>query len=294
MGIQRLRYDGATVVSIATVAVLAGFPALSDAQPANDGVERIAFEAVSIRLNTSPGGVSIQSTPGRFTATRIAVTFLLIQAFDVRPDNVINLPNWAVSERFDIEATVGESERDRASDPSEAYARRRDMLRTMLVERFGLRIRQAPVDSQGYALRVEANRGPGPQLRGSSGDCEDDAAARPRPPGPRDVSASECFIRSPASGSIIGRGVTIGRLASALSASLGVVVLDETGMQGLHDFQLSWAPEPLADGVDVSAPSSLPTSVFTAVREQLGLRLEPRTVPEGSIVIERLERPTPN
>jgi uncharacterized protein (TIGR03435 family) len=148
------------------------------------------------------------------------------------------------------------------------------MLRTLLAERFGLKThsetRQIPV----YMLTLaREDRRFGPQLRPSKRDC----------------AATRCTA-SVLSGKIQTNGYSMAQLADLLTGNTDRMVLDRTGLTGVYDLELAWTPDDgPADVVTRDAPG-----LFTAVIEQLGLRLEPGIGPVDVVVIDSVERPTPD
>jgi uncharacterized protein (TIGR03435 family) len=211
----------------------------------------------------------ITAPPGRFEATNVTARMLILNAYGLPDFLIANVPGWAGDERFDVSG--------RASSPVP-----RDqlsaMVRSLLAERFQLRAHRETREMPTYALVTAApDRRLGPALRGSALDCDAD-------------NAPTCRTRM-APSSVTATGMTMARLAQTLRAIVGRVVTDETGLTGTYDFELRFAPDqqppPGAPPVDPDAPS-----IFTALREQLGLRLEGKRGPVEMLVIDRLERPT--
>jgi uncharacterized protein (TIGR03435 family) len=191
---------------------------------------------------------------------RNAYGFVIPQRVDV-----VGGPGWVDDDRWDIEATV---QRDQSQEQKLL------MLRRLLAERFNLAVHRESRRVETYALVVDRDdRKLGPGLRPSI-PCV-------RPPGasqPSDV-IRPCGGRGGA-GRIVGTGMTTARLAQVLESGAGRPVIDQTGLNGEYDVDLAWSPE---------------LSVFTAVREQLGLRLEAgNALVTDSIVIDRVERPSEN
>ena len=134
-----------------------------------------------------------------------------------------------------------------------------------------------------YALvSASADRRRGPALRVSTLDCS------------TPETRSKCATRiSPRS--ITATGMTMARLALTLSAVVGRVVADDTGIDGGYDFELTFAPEgPLPPGATPQPQDADAPGIFTALREQLGLRLDGRRSPVEVLVIDRVERPSPD
>jgi uncharacterized protein (TIGR03435 family) len=239
-----------------------------------------AFDVASVKANHSglptvnfgmPGG-------GRFTATNAPLRELIRVAFDNLPDFLIpDAPDWIRVERFDIVAKA-----EGAADRDQLFA----MIRTLLTDRFKVATHRETRELPQYTLvRAKPDGALGPRLRPAAADCAAImAAAQNGTPPPRSDRVL-CGSRNRPGLLAIG-GMTMDRIARGLWTQLGRVVIDRTGLQGSYDLDLEFAP-------DLSTPSDL-TSIFTAVQEQLGLKLESTKGPVEVIVIDHVERPTEN
>jgi uncharacterized protein (TIGR03435 family) len=228
---------------------------------------RLAFDVASIRVSTQQSPpLSISSSPGRLTTSNTSLRMLITWAYDLGDDRLVGAPEWLDSQRFDIAATVPAKSPDAppVSEPLKV------MMQSLLAERFGLVFHRETRVLPIYSLAVDTN-GPKLQLRAAGNELGRNA------------------FSMPGSGRLVGTKVTTGMLAKVLSEQLRRSVEDATGLTGIFDFTLEWAPE-----TDVANAAGRP-SIFTAVREQLGLRLEPRTGPVSVLIIDRIERlPTAN
>jgi uncharacterized protein (TIGR03435 family) len=179
------------------------------------------------------------------------------------------------------------------------------MVRSLLEDRFKLVIhpetRQLPI----YALVLSRPGKIGPQLtqHSAKAKCTDSAAGlAPPPPGPGEATPAYCggFFMIPKPGDLreAGNEITMDMLGAQLSRSLDRMAVDHTGLSGVFDFNIEFAPElgpgsqPAADA-SASDPSA-PPSIFTALQEQLGLKLIPQTGPVDVLVIDHVEEPMPN
>jgi uncharacterized protein (TIGR03435 family) len=226
----------------------------------------IAFDAVSIKPNRSAetGGTS-RATPGRYQGTNVTLMRLIRLAY--RPvQEFEGGPDWINTEHFDVDARA---------DGTPTQEQMLAMLRAMLAERFALQVRQETRERPVYALAL-ARRDGKPLLKRA-----DDA---PCPGGP-----GTCGVRL-GDGTLNSRSITMARLAGELSF-VGRKVIDRTGLDGAFDVNLQWTPD--APGAAPGTDSNLP-SIFTALQEQLGLKLEPTTGPVDVVVIVRAEKPTAN
>jgi uncharacterized protein (TIGR03435 family) len=227
---------------------------------------------------TAPGG--------KYTMVNGPVRRLLVAAF--RPDNpeIVGAPSWIDAERYDVSATA---------NVTTSRTQLEGMLRTLLAERFQLRahtdMREAPV----YTLTVaRPDRRVGPELHVSPLACAAVAAARQNGTSPPPVSgapangAPPCGLAGQPFG-ISSGGVTMDDLAGILKGLAGRTVLNRTDVTGFYEFTLKFTPE------GAHQPNPLDdVSLFTALREQLGLELKPDRVSLRTLVIERIDRPTPN
>jgi uncharacterized protein (TIGR03435 family) len=197
-------------------------------------------------------------------------------AYQVADFQIVDAPGWFLSERYDVTA--------RTAEPV-TIAQVGPMIRTLLAERFGLRIVQQRRESPVLELHVE--RDGRTVLTRSSQPCAlVQAQASPIAPS-SSRTAPPCF--SSIAGSLTARGVTSDMLAQELTRRLERFVVDRTGLAGAYDFELKWTPDANAD----ATVSDLPPLV-TAVREQLGLRLIPARAPVDLYVIQAASRPAPD
>src|SRR5688572_12326985 len=243
-----------------------------------------AFEVVSIKPSPPPsaGGMrfGVGARPGRWEANDATLLVILRNAHPefATDAQFVGGPEWVRSTRFDIAATI-------AGDPPSDQIRQ--MVRDMLVRRFGLETRVESRSMDAYALVVPRGDGRlGPNLRASTVDCEARAAAIKRGERPPDAPAPdgppariECGMRSQVSPGrermVVGaQGLSI--LIGTLTSNAGRPVVDRTGLTGAFDFELEFASERRQPRPDAAPDPSPAPSVFTAVQEQLGLKLEPR------------------
>ena len=172
------------------------------------------------------------------------------------------------------------------------------MVRTLLAQRFGVRLRAESRELPIYELRLVRSDGRlRDGMRRVEVDCEAEARkAAPSVPQGQSRLMSRCTVEV-ASTQLVGRGLTPMQIATAMSRVTGVgrAVVDRTGLTGTFDLDLKWTPEPPAgaNNQSVALATDAP-SLFTAVQEQLGLKLEPARGPVDVQVIDSAERPTPN
>lgn len=218
-----------------------------------------AFDAASIKP-TLPDGPKIpnQFGPDRLS-TRTRLGRLIGTAYEVTDYQVADGPAWTWSAFYDVQAETG----------SDADSHRiRLMMQTLLANRFQLKLHRETRPIAGFVLGVDKG-GPKlpPERRGAAGQ-------------------SDCSIRS---GYIVSRGGDIKDLALALEIPLGKLVVDETKIEGLYDFRLSFDDSELKSAGTGLAPGSL----FGALHE-IGLKLEAKKIPMEVLVIDSVERPSEN
>jgi len=247
------------------------------------------FEVVSIKRSTNvlpgpmfgnpPGGAGFNMTSG-------AIVSVVLSAFPLRNRDIEGLPEWARTERYDVLATA-------TGKPSQADEQA--MLRTMLAERMAFRGHVEQRDLPVFALVVaSADRRPRPALQRIPVDCAASLAAVRR--GEPVTAAPLADGKEPCGYSIQGdkgiavtsTGITMARLADILATTAGRIVVDRTDLPGDYAFSLTYSiPR-------TSATADETPTVFTAVQEQLGLRLEPARAPIETLVVDHIERPTEN
>jgi uncharacterized protein (TIGR03435 family) len=246
------------------------------------------FEVASIKQNKS-GDPRLQmgfEPGGRFNAVNISIRNLISIAYiTARPAlpglRIVGGPAWMDSARFDIVAKT-EGQYQPGSDVP--------LLRNLLTERFKLKVHIETKELPVYALVLaRQDRRLGPRLTPSSINC-DVVNGRGGLPGTPNQAASSCRALG-AFGRISGMGLLMSQLAGSLSGPVNAIVLDRTGLDGVFDLNLEFTPDQAASGGQPVALDTGP-SIFTAVQEQLGLKLESTKGPVEVVVIDHVEPPT--
>ena len=255
------------------------------------------FDVASVKPTASTDGRALlQATPGRLVMTNLTLRRIILIAYEVQDYQIAGAPGWIDSEHYDVQAKA-------ESNPS-VQQMEGPMLRHLLEERFRLALhretRQLPV----YMLSIGKT---GPKLQSSKeGSCTPYATNSPPPitpqGEPRPVFCG--FQRTPIEGlnrTLEAKGVTMAALATNLSrtytAALGRSIIDGTGLAGTFDFHLTWAMDPpaAAPGAENTSPlDSTGPSIFVALQEQLGLRLESTKGPVEVLVIDHIQKPSGN
>ena len=251
------------------------------------------FEAASVKpaRPDNPPGQGVSRAPGgRFTAVNAPLRFLIMYAYQLQGHQLVSAPDWIANERFDIVAKM-------EGDPPTIVTGGPDPFRlatqTLLADRFGLVAHRETRELDVYALTMARPGGkPGPALKPSPEDCSAmAAAARAAPPAPG-ADGAPPFIcgQSVGPGRIRFGGYPLSLFANGLSNQVGRAVLDRTSLPGNWAFELAFAPlTPGPEPVDSDAPN-----LFTAIQEQLGLKLESTKGPVEVLVIDSVQRPTPD
>jgi uncharacterized protein (TIGR03435 family) len=256
------------------------------------------FEVASIRPNNSGGpNMSLRRPPGSITATNTPASALILMAYQLQPFQ-LDGPDWLTSARFDVTARMPEGSR---SGPEGVNA----ALRALLADRFKLVARLETRERPAYALVLAHPDGRlGPSLKRSAIDCEarrrEGVAAQPDgrpapPPLPQNMPESvACGLRNTANRMQFG-GYPLALFVNTLANELGRVVIDRTGLTGAWTFDMTYTrirqPRPGAEPPPASPDAP---SIFTALQEQLGLKIEPTRAPVPMLVVERVEPPTPD
>jgi len=231
-----------------------------------------AFEVASVKPNTAEGRMSVQFSSDRFTAFHIGVVPLVVVAYDLNLRQISGLDH-TFDGRFDIVAKA--EHRVSSSEMSQ-------MLQSLLADRFKLQIhwdtREAPV----YSLTVAKG---GPKLRRTDSPEADIPQVR----------TPDSAIGVDTASGIRYTHESMADFVWALSliSRIDRQIIDNTGIEGHYDFTLAFDPNPVPS-VGTDAPPRLRPDIFSAVREQLGLKLETARVPVQFLVIDHVERPSAN
>jgi len=242
------------------VPLMVAFPSLVCAQSAAP----LRFEVASIKPTPADeydGSSGIPTGHGRLTGNHVTLKRCILGAYGVGPSQVVGGPPWLDSDRFEIAA-----EADRPVGDATLML----MLRTLLADRFKLVLHRETRSLEALVLEVDKN---GPRLETAQ-------------PGNSQTAASR--------GRIEATALSMDHFAWVLSRTLSVPVVNRTGLDGVFDFKLEWSPEsdrPLKPG---EIPADAGPSIFAAIRQQLGLRLQARKAPVEVLVIDHAEKPSAN
>jgi uncharacterized protein (TIGR03435 family) len=295
----------AVVAAALFVAAVAPLRAVRQVQAPSDGAQQraLAFETASVKPNKSGGEdryIRIDPSGAGLTAVNMQLRELITFAYQIRGYQLEGGPDWIASDRFDI---LAKSEREVPATGAFFGGQEplRIMLRTLLADRFKLVMHRETRELPIFDLVLARPDGKlGPQLRRAAVDCQAQAAAATGgapaassgPPGP-----GSCFMNmNPVS--IRGGGVTLAMLANILSGpATQRLVIDRTGLTGSWDLEVTYTPDRSQLPAGVELPSSIDPngpSLYTALEEQLGLKLRPARGPVEVLVIDSVQQPTPN
>ena len=220
------------------------------------------FEVASIKPSADPTRNNFNNTgKGRLSMTNVTLQRCIVGAYGIGPNLIVGGPDWLDSDRYVITAKAEEAVGDH-----ELMA----MLRTLLAERFRLAVHRETRMARVYVLEVAKN---GPKLEKSEG---------------------EQFRTSNGRGLIEARGATMDGFAERLSRQTDLPVVNQTGLDGAYNLKLEWTPESQRTVKAGELPADTGVSLFTAIQQQLGLRLRPQKAPVEMLVIDHAEKPSEN
>lgn len=285
--------------------VLVALPPPVGAQAETQPGAQPTFEVASVRLNNSGDHtLTFNYMAGRFTATNVTLRVLIRSAYAVQDSQIVGGPTWSNSDRFNIVAKgdVGRSSAPMVIQP-DGPSRLQLMMQALLVERFKLVVHKEMRESNVFVLSVARTDGRlGPALHRSDVDCEALAAKMRQTPQTSQAAPPVLTRGNPCElsrgfGSIKLGGRPLSQLANTLSNIVGRPVVDETRLAGNFDVSLTWAPDQPASSVGDAAAVPVAAdgpSIFTAIREQLGLKLVARKSSAEVLVVDSAEHPVEN
>ena len=307
-GTRRKHFLRATRLATLAISILAAIigtaTTRAKSQPQNISADKPALEydvasikPVNFPVGTNVSGrIGISHTPDGFVAKGVTVKTLILRAYAVDTYQLSGATDWVSKERYDIDAKLESTTADELKklNSDGRILARQQMLQKLLAERFNLTIHREDKEVQVYYLIAAKN---GPKLQ----ETKPDEAGSDKFKGNTPSRVSTMVV-----GLINAQGVPIATLTAMLTRSLHRPVLDKTGLTGEYDFTLHWTPDESPaqlstggspNGLPLTDPNPNPNagpSLFTALQEQLGLKLESSKGPVEFIVIDRVERPSGN
>jgi uncharacterized protein (TIGR03435 family) len=255
------------VVAVLIVAFAAALATIVSAVRAQTPAANLSYEVSSIKLNNSGSGNSSGSFGTYLRATNFTLKSLILMSYLIPEAQLIGGPEWIGTLRFDIEAKTADGVH--LHGPEENLS----LIRSLLEDRFQLKAHRETREGAVFNLVVGKN---GSKLK----ETENGA---PRSTGMRE---------GPDTAELTGTGYSIEDLIGRLAAQVGRPVIDKTNLSGKFDFKLTFDPRPLV-GADSSKQSSVP-DIFTALQEQLGLKLESTRGSVEVLVIDSVSKPSEN
>lgn len=222
----------------------------------------LRFEVVSVKLSNPANDHSasgVETKRGRLTATNVTLKRCILGAYGIRPHQIVGGPDWLDADTFDILAKADEPVGD------EMLSR---MMQTLLAERFKLAFHRETRTMQAFVL--EAGRS-APKLEKADGGEGKTVSSR---------------------GGLDARNISMNRFAEVLSRQMDLPVVNLTAIEGVFNVKLKWTPEGAAGAA--ALPADAPPAIFTAIQEQLGLRLRSQKTPIEVLVIDHAEKPGEN
>ena len=253
---------------------------------AEDAAARLPkFEVASIKPHQSGQTMQImmRMLPDGINISGLPMERLMLMTFGLPENRVLNKPGWVKSGQFDIEVKVDPADAPKLKSLSmdERWA----MMLPVLQDRFGLKFHRETRDVEVYTLVV-----------GKGGSKLKEAQSTPDQTNGPGTPQGRTMIRfSPSQMSLNAQGGTMESLSKLLSQQIGSTVLDKTGLTGKYDFTLEWMPERGAGPANnESTQENNAPPLFTAVQEQLGLKLVSQKEPVEVVVIDQIQQPSPN
>jgi len=253
-----------------------------------------AFEVASIRLSSSGERGKVNAVPeaGRLVITNMSVQDIIQAAYGLQSFELIAPDSPVLKQRIDITA--------KTDLPSKSVAELQQMLQPLLADRFKLAVHRETRETNALVLTLANKDGRlGPKMKKTDTACDTAVAASPRFAAAEASArreASKCGMQPGGLGRIVANAIDIGTLAGTLAPSQRRPVVDQTGLQGRYDIDVTYTPEAFSasalsvrgatapPGVDPNGPS-----IFQALQDQLGLKMESRRVLVPMLVIDHIE-----
>ncbi len=268
------------IVTRACIFALSIAPALSlapaqnaAAPPAGSAATVVpAYDVMTIRPNkTSSGSVDIDTDDDRYSATNVSLKQLLENAYDIKQDLISGIPGPLDSVRFDIEAKISEPDHDALKKLTPEQERQQIL--PLLTERFQLKVHTETKTLPVYELVLITG---GPKFKPSADQTKTGG-------GSMSVHGGRTLT------SLTAHDIPMTSLAKTLAGAVHRTIIDKTGLKGNFDLSLQWSNDENPDSGAEQAPS-----IFTAIQEQLGLKLQPAKGPVDTLVVDHAAMPSEN
>jgi uncharacterized protein (TIGR03435 family) len=265
-----LRALAAATITLATPLALAQSNAPPPTTPSG---KPLAFSIVSIKRhgNTPGGGKEGCYVDSCHFVDRPLLAFIMV-AYNLSLKPIVGDPLPGDSDRFDLDAKIDPADMPATPLSSPQLA---EMLQPVLADRFQLRVHHETRTRPVYNIVL------------AKGGLKMKESAAPTPTG---TSPESCYHTSVGNGLRVEHDCTMNDVRNTLEGPSGRYLIDKTGLTGRYDFELRWTP----DNTPPDSPLAGGPSIFTAVQEQLGLKLESANVPVDVLVVDSAQKPTPN
>jgi rhamnogalacturonan acetylesterase len=260
----------------------AAVPAYVSSQLNTGGAKVLSYDVISVKQHTSGENSMMGSKyrPDGFTCTNLSLLNLIVNVYGKSQNQISGGPSWIDTIGFDVEAKVADS--DVEAFKKLGPEQRNDLLKTLLADRFKLKVHVGTKGSPMYDLVVAKG---GPKFKVSAPVIESAETAKdPQAAKPRGSVES-------GPGMFEGRHVSMEQLASHLSFTLHSTVVDKTDITGLYNLDLKWRPD---EAGSPNEDAELNPSIFTALQEKLGLKLIPTKGSIETLIIDHAEMPSAN
>jgi uncharacterized protein (TIGR03435 family) len=282
------------VLVTAGICLLAFGAAVGGQQPATEPVPE--FEVATVKINkTGDNQMRLGGAGGRIDVINMQLRGVIQTAYRVPANQLVNVPGWVNSTRVDITAKA---------DPKYSMQQLQTMLQPLLVERFKFKFHRETREMDVYALVLANKDGRlGPKLEKSAVDCADlGNAPRSSLVAPKPGETPTCGTIPAGPGHIVLKGFNMDAFTKILSlATRGRQVIDQTGLPGGYNIDLQYTPEALSAAALAARSGAPPPAaalvdpngpdLFSAVQEQLGLKLESKKVALDMMVVDNIEPP---
>jgi uncharacterized protein (TIGR03435 family) len=269
---------GSAMLCLGLLVAIPPVKAQSSAVTPTVNVKVPSYDVVSIKPNrTGSGNVSVNINDGNFDALNLSLKAMILSAYGLKEAQLFGLPKWGDSARFDIKAKIVDP--DKKALEGLTAEQFESMQQPILTDRFQLKFHHEMKRLPVYELVT---------IKGGPKFKEITPAELKSDVGVNGVRAGGMSIHNR---NLTATGVPIASLVNQLSGQLQRVVVDKTGLTAKYNFQLSWSAD---DAGPPSTDAPGPPDIFTALEEQLGLKLQPGKADIDTFVIDHVELPSEN
>jgi len=251
----------------------------------SESLSRPRFEVVSVKEDRTDGIRRIRLSQNHFTITNFPLALIIAHAYGIQPDQLAKTPSWTRTASYRIDATLDDAITRwlQQLSPPERSERTRKMLQELLADRFNLRVSRTRQERSVYELSLLAG---GPKFKQAAADDKYENGI-----GDGEISGAGVTQLTP--GQFTGQGIPISRFVENLEFLSQGFILDRTGLSGRYDIKLIWDPNQAFEPSNAQ-PDSEHSSIYSSIRDQLGLKLQPTKAIVESIVVESVQRPSEN